>query len=80
MADGLLTALQASAAMTNSLALSLALAHGRLSAAEVFAAAVLDESYQMEQWGEDELAVARRRAIESDLLAIGEYLRLLKLA
>lgn len=75
-----LTALQACAAITNSLALALALTHGRVSAAEAFAAAVLDETYQMEQWGEDELALDRRRRIEADLLAIGDYLRLLKQA
>lgn len=74
-----LTALQAAAALANSLALSLAFAHGHLSGAEVFAAASLDETYQMEQWGEDELALDRRRGIEADLLAIGEYLRLVKL-
>ena len=77
--DAPLTALQATAAITNSLALALALTHGRLSAAEVFAAASLDETYQIEQWGEDTLATDRRRAIATDLNAIGEYLRLLRL-
>ena len=76
--DEHLTVLQATAAITNSLALSLALTHGHINAAEAFAAAALDESYQMEQWGEDDLALTRRRQIEADLLAIGEYLRLLK--
>lgn len=78
--DHHLTAFQAAAAITGSLTLALALAHGRVSAAETFAAAALDETYQMEQWGEDELALDRRKRIEADLLAIGEYLRLLKLA
>lgn len=78
--DEKLTALQATAAIANSLALSLALVHGRLSAVEVFAAAALDETFQMERWGEDELALSRRLSIEGDLLAIGEYLRLLKLS
>lgn len=78
--DEMLTALQATAAIANSLALSLALVHGRLTAAEVFAAAALDETFQMEKWGEDELALGRRLIIEADLLAIGEYLRLLKLS
>ncbi len=78
--DEKLTGLQATAAIANSLALSLALVHGRLSAAEVFAAASLDETFQMEKWGEDELALGRRLIIEADLLAIGEYLRLLKLS
>jgi chaperone required for assembly of F1-ATPase len=77
--DERLTAFQACAAICNSLVLSLALAHGRISASEAFAASSLDETYQLEQWGEDELAVQRRRNIENDLLGIGEYLRLLKL-
>jgi chaperone required for assembly of F1-ATPase len=76
--DDCLTALQASAAITSSLALSLALVQGRITAAEAFVAAVLDETYQMEQWGEDEEALDRRRRIEADLLAVGAYLRLLK--
>lgn len=76
--DEKLTAFQATAAIANSLALSLALVHGRLTATEVFAAAALDETFQMEQWGEDDLALERRRNIEADLLAIGEYLGLLK--
>lgn len=80
LADAPLTALQAAAAITGSLALSLAFAHGRLSAAEAFAAASLDETYQIERWGEDKLSAERRHAIAADLRAIGEYLRLLKLS
>lgn len=76
--DEHLTALQACAAITNSLALSLALTQGRVTAAEAFAAAMLDESYQMEQWGEDQEALDRRSLIEADLLAVGSYLSLLK--
>jgi chaperone required for assembly of F1-ATPase len=76
--DDQLTALQASAAITNSMALSLALTHGRVTAAEAFAAAVLDETFQMEQWGEDEEALDRRRNVEADLHAVGTYLDLLK--
>lgn len=78
--DDHLTALQACAAITNSLALSLALTQGRVTAPEAFAAAMIDESYQMEQWGEDEEALDRRRLIEADLLAVGAYLSLLKKA
>lgn len=78
--DHHLTALQATAAITNSLALALALTHGRISAQDAFTAANLDETYQTERWGVDELARQRRALIEADLLAIGEYLRLLKLA
>jgi chaperone required for assembly of F1-ATPase len=77
--DENLTVLQAAAAVTSSLALSLALACGRINAADVFAAAALDESYQMEKWGEDDLALQRRRHIEGDLAAIGKYFGLVNL-
>ena len=76
--DDRLCALQACAAITSSLALSLALVHGRLTDAEVFAAAELDETYQMERWGQDDLAAERRRGIETDLRATAGYLGLLK--
>ncbi len=71
-----LTAFQASAASTSSLALSLAFVHRRLSAAEVFAAAQLDETYQIEKWGDDELAAQRRDNIAADLNGIGQFLDL----
>ena len=71
-----LTAFQANAAITSSLALSLAFVHGRLSATEVFAASQLDETYQIEKWGEDPLATARRAHIAADLDGIGLFLKL----
>lgn len=74
--DVRLTALQAAAAVTSSVGLSLALAEGRLDAAAVHAAAHLDELFQIERWGEDEMARQRRDAIAADLEAIGRYLEL----
>lgn len=74
--DDALTAFQAAAALTSSLALSLALTHRRLSAAEVFAAAFLDELYQAEKWGDDPAARTRRGHIAADLAAIERYLTL----
>jgi chaperone required for assembly of F1-ATPase len=71
-----LTAFQASAAITSSLALSLAFVHGRLTAEEMFAASQLDESYQIEMWGEDDLATERRNRIAADLNGIGRFLSL----
>ncbi|MDX2222625.1 MAG: ATP12 family protein [Rhodospirillaceae bacterium] len=75
--DGLddfqLTAAQAGAAATGSIALGLALALRRLSGAEAFAAAQLDESYQIERWGEDALAHQRRQAIAAELEAIARF-------
>jgi chaperone required for assembly of F1-ATPase len=73
-----LTAFQACAAVSSSLALSLALVQRRLSAAEVFAASQLDESYQIEKWGEDDLATERRARISAELDGIGRFLALIK--
>jgi chaperone required for assembly of F1-ATPase len=74
--DVRLTAYQACAALTNSLALPLALVHGRLTAAQVYAAAYLDEIFQAEKWGEDAEARDRRVRIAADIEAIGKYLAL----
>jgi chaperone required for assembly of F1-ATPase len=71
------TAVQAAAAATGSVGLALALGQGRISAAEAFAAAQLDETYQNEQWGEDAEALERRRRIEADIAAVGRYLALI---
>lgn len=73
-----LTAFQAATGITSSLALSLAFVHGRLSADEVYAAAVLDETYQTERWGEDDEAAARRARIAFELQGIGRFIDLVK--
>ncbi len=55
-----LAALATMTSLMGSVVLSLAVAHGRLSAQEAWAAAHLDEDFQSEVWGEDEEAMARR--------------------
>lgn len=72
-----LTAFQAAAAAAGSLALALALVHGRITAAQVFAATTLDEAYQMETWGDDALARERRDGLERDIGAVGVFLSLI---
>jgi chaperone required for assembly of F1-ATPase len=71
-----LTALQAAVGATGSLALGLALVHGRTSAAETIAAAHLDELFQNEQWGEDREALERRRGIAADIAAAATFVNL----
>ena len=71
-----LTAVQATASLTSSLALSLALAHRHLNGAEVAAAAVLDESWQLEQWGQDKEALARIASLNADIQSIETFLNL----
>jgi chaperone required for assembly of F1-ATPase len=71
-----LTAFQACASAAGSLALGLALVHGRVTAGQVDAAVHVDESFQIETWGEDALARERRDNVAKDIAAAGEYLRL----
>jgi len=46
--------------LTGSALIALALLHGRLSADEAWLAAHVDEDWNMEQWGRDEMALERR--------------------
>ncbi|MEQ9109379.1 MAG: ATP12 family protein [Rhodospirillaceae bacterium] len=71
-----LTAVQGVAALTSSLSLALALVGGRLSGAEVAAAANLDETWQMERWGEDKESRDRLNRLQSDVFAVERFLEL----
>lgn len=75
--DFRLTALQAATAACGSLVIALALLEGRLDAEAAFAAAQLDETFQIEAWGEDPEAMARRRALAADIAAAARFLELL---
>jgi len=75
--DFRLTALQAATAACGSLVIALALCEGRVDAAEAFAASQLDETFQIEAWGEDAEAAQRRRAIATDIAATARFLALL---
>jgi chaperone required for assembly of F1-ATPase len=75
--DFRLTALHALTGACGSLVIGLALLEGRLSAEESFAASQLDETFQIEAWGEDAEAAARRRAIAADIVAAARFLELL---
>lgn len=55
-----LAALNVMTTITGSALLALATAHGRLSAEEAWAAAHVDEDFQISGWGEDAEAAARR--------------------
>ncbi|MGE5503647.1 MAG: ATP12 family chaperone protein [Actinomycetota bacterium] len=72
-----LTALQAATAATGSLVLGLALVQGRLSAADAFARAQVDETFQIEKWGDDAEAADRRAALARDVTAAERLLALL---
>jgi len=65
--DMTLTALHLATTTLGSLVLALALIEGRIAVDEAFAAAELDQSFQIEQWGEDAEATARRAAVRDDI-------------
>ncbi|MGE0564653.1 MAG: ATP12 family chaperone protein [Pseudolabrys sp.] len=55
--------------LTGSGLIALMLAAGRLAPEAAWAAAHVDEDFQMQQWGRDELALARRAAREAEFRA-----------
>jgi chaperone required for assembly of F1-ATPase len=75
--DFRLTALQAATAACGSLVIALALYEGRLYAEAAFAASQLDETFQIEAWGEDAEATQRRAALAADIQAAARFLDLL---
>jgi chaperone required for assembly of F1-ATPase len=76
--DFALTALHAATAACGSLVIALALLEGRLDAAEAFAASQLDESFQIESWGEDKEQRERRVALSADIAAAARFVLLLR--
>jgi chaperone required for assembly of F1-ATPase len=63
--------------LTGSALLALAVAKGKLSAEAAWAAAHVDEDWNMAQWGEDELAIQRRAFRWEEMRAAADVLRLL---
>lgn len=63
--------------ISGSLVIALAVSEGRLDSAQAFAAAQLDELYQIEKWGSDPLAEQRHDGIRRDLDAATRFLALL---
>jgi chaperone required for assembly of F1-ATPase len=55
--------------------LALALAHNALDAGAAWAAAHVDEDWQMSQWGNDALALERRAFREAEFQAADTVLR-----
>ena len=76
--DFALTALHLATTACGSLVLGLALIEGRIDAAEAFAASQLDESFQIEAWGEDPEQLERRRALAADIEAAACFISLLR--
>jgi chaperone required for assembly of F1-ATPase len=76
--DFALTALHVATAACGSLVIGLALTQGHLDAEGAFAVSQLDESFQIEAWGEDAEQAARRRALAADIQAAARFLSLLR--
>jgi chaperone required for assembly of F1-ATPase len=74
----LLGALHVVTTLTGSALLALALLHGRLSADEVWAAAHVDEDWNMAQWGRDDLALDRRASRLAEMQAAHQVLAVLR--
>jgi chaperone required for assembly of F1-ATPase len=72
-----LTGLHVLTTLTGSALLALALVRGHLSADAAWAAAHVDEDYQISLWGEDAEAAARRRGRRAEFDAANRFLALL---
>ncbi|MBV9860499.1 MAG: ATPase [Alphaproteobacteria bacterium] len=76
--DFRLAGMQALTGACGSLIVALAVLEGRIGAEAAFAVSQLDESFQIEAWGEDEEAAERRRALRADIAATALFLALLR--
>jgi chaperone required for assembly of F1-ATPase len=74
--DFRLAALSLGTTASGSLVIGLALIDGHLDAASAFDAAELDATYQIEQWGEDREATARRAEVRDDLETVARFVTL----
>jgi len=73
-----LAALHTATAACGSLVVALALFEGRLEADGAFAASQLDESFEIEQWGEDAEQMRRRAALKDDIALAHRFVTLLR--
>lgn len=76
--DWTLSALQTATGSCGSLIVALALVEGRIDAEEAFAVSQIDETFQIEAWGEDPEATKRRAALRADINACRRFVDLLR--
>ena len=76
--DWRLVGLHAVTTLLGSLILGLALERGAADAATLFATALLDELFEVEQWGEDPGQLLRHARIRADLAAAERFLAVLR--
>jgi chaperone required for assembly of F1-ATPase len=75
-ADWPLLGLHAATTTLGSLLLALAMAEGRLDPKAAFEASVLDETFEIERWGEDPSAMARRARAADEVRAAARFVAL----
>jgi chaperone required for assembly of F1-ATPase len=73
-----LAALHVLTSLSGSALLALAVAQGRLTPEEAWAAAHVDEDFQINQWGEDDEAKTRRENRWRDFAAAARLLKLMQ--
>lgn len=78
--DWRLSALQTATSACGSLVVALALLEGKLSADEAFDVSQIDETFQIEKWGEDAEATHRRANLRADIVACRRFVDLLNAA
>jgi chaperone required for assembly of F1-ATPase len=71
-----LTGLHAATTACGSLVISLALAHARLDPEAAWSLSQIDESYQIQRWGEDAEATDRRARLKVDIEAAARFMAL----
>jgi len=72
-----LAALHLATAACGSLVVALALVEGEIDAEAAFAASELDESFEIEQWGEDSEQTRRRTGLKADIALARRFVELL---
>jgi chaperone required for assembly of F1-ATPase len=75
--DMMLAGLHSATSAVGSLIIALALAEGRIDAGAAFEISQVDETFQIERWGEDAELEAQRVAIRADLKSTANFMRLL---
>ncbi|WP_207457933.1 ATP12 family protein [Azospirillum sp. SYSU D00513] len=78
MDDWTLSAFQTATGACGSLVVALALFEGRIDAEEAFEVSQLDETFQIEQWGEDAEATKRRANLRADIASCRRFVDLLR--
>ena len=77
LSDLEVTAVSVIAAATGSLVIGFAVKYGRVTPGEAGEIGLLEELFQMEQWGEDEIALERHAAIRKEINESHRFLELL---